>query len=237
MSGARTDADIQRDVLESLYWDTRVDAARIAVTVQDGQVRLAGAVPTYRARAAAEQDARVVRGVEHVDNRVEVEISPLLETPTDENLAQAVTDVLAADPDLRAVDIEVTVADGRVRLTGTTPTFWERELARSLVTVLPGVRAVSNELVAAPPGDHTDTDLARRVMGNLRRHRHVDPTTIDVAVEHGRVVVTGTVPDETVRQHVLDGIRTLDGVVDIDDRLTVPAPTPPDQPHPKGETP
>ena len=80
--GSRTDADIQRDVIESLYWDTRVDAADVGVLVDDGRVTLVGTVPTYRARAAARDDALVIRDVTEVDNRLAVAISPDLDTLT-----------------------------------------------------------------------------------------------------------------------------------------------------------
>lgn len=215
----RTDADVQRDVLESLYWDTRVDAADVGVLVDDGRVTLVGTVPTYRARAAAEEDALVIRDVADVDNRLAVAISPELDTPTDETLRSAVLDVLAADPDLAAVDIEVEVEAGTVRLSGSVPTFWERELARSVTMTLPGVRGLVNALVVVPTGSHSDEELARAVAASLARNRHVDLSAIDVEVLDGTVVLSGTVPDATVREQVLDAARYTTGVTDIDDHL------------------
>lgn len=215
----RTDADIQRDVLESLYWDTRVDAADVGVIVDEGRVTLVGTVPTYRARAAADEDARVVRDVADVDNRLAVAISPELDTPTDETLRATVLDVLGADPDLAAADIEVDVEAGTVHLFGSVPTFWERELARSVTTTLPGVRGIVNAIVVVPTGSHSDEELARAVAASLARNRHVDLSAVDVEVLDGTVVLSGTVPDVTVREQVLDAARYTAGVTDIEDHL------------------
>lgn len=221
MATTRTDADIQRDVIESLYWDVRLDSADVGVTVHDGRVTLVGSVPTYRARSAAREDALVIRDVVDVDNRLEVEISSELDTPTDEDLHATVEDVLGADPDLAAVDIEVDVQDGVVHLTGSVPTFWERELARSVTATLPGVRGLTNELVVVPAGDHDDVELARTIASTLTRNRHVDVSNIDIEVTEGRVTLTGEVPDEGTHQRVLDAARHRSGVTEILDKLHV----------------
>lgn len=221
MSPNRTDADIQRDVVESLYWDTRVDAADIGVLVDEGQVTLVGTVPTYRARAAAREDALVVQDVVAVENQLTVEISSELDTPTDEELRATVSEVLRADPDLAATEIDVEVVDGRVRLAGSVPTFWERELARSVTVTLPGVRGLTNELVVVPAGDHDDVELARAVAATLGRNRHVDLSAIDIEVEDGHVTLSGQVADEGVRQQVLDAARYTRGVTEIRDWLHV----------------
>lgn len=222
MPADRTDADIQRDVIESLYWDTRVDAADVGVLVHDGRVTLVGTVPTYRARAAAREDALVIQDVTTVANRLEVEISAELDTPTDEELRTAVQDVLAADPDLGAADIDVAVRDGTVRLDGSVRTFWERELARSVTATLPGVRGLENRIVVVPAGDHEDVTLARTIVSSLGRNRHVDLATVDVQVEHGCVTLSGQVPDDRVREQVLDAARYTRGVREIVDQLHTP---------------
>jgi osmotically-inducible protein OsmY len=49
-----SDQRIKKDVVAQLYWDSRVEAARIQVGVANGRVVLSsGATPTYSARRAA----------------------------------------------------------------------------------------------------------------------------------------------------------------------------------------
>ncbi len=222
--GIRSDEDIKRDVIESLYWDTRVDAADIGVFVQDGQVRLVGTVPTYRSWRAAREDALVIRGVRRVDNRVEVEISPELTAPADDDLRDALVEVVTTDPDLAAGHIDVVVKQGRVTLRGTVADFCERELARTVVSAAPGVRGVHNELVVVPHGDHTATSIAKAIIDALRRNRHVDLSAIDVAVDGGQVTLAGEVADTSVSDHILDAARYTPGVTEIVDKIHVIGP-------------
>lgn len=219
MTEPRKDVDIKRDVIESLYWDTRVDAADVGVLVDEGIVTLVGSVPTYRARRAAREDALVVAGVVEVDNQLEVTVTPALDRPTDDDLRDAVADVLAGDPDLADVDLEVDVEDGRVRLHGAVPTFWEKELAGTMAGTLPGVRGLVNELAVVPAREHDDEVIAADVIAALRRNRHVDLSRIDVEVIRGCVILSGSVPDDRVREEVLDAARYTAGVVDLRDQL------------------
>ena len=67
---ARTDEQIQRDVLEELNWDPRVQPNEIGVAVKDGIITLTGSVDSYTKRWAAEEAALRVRGVKAVANDI-----------------------------------------------------------------------------------------------------------------------------------------------------------------------
>ena len=41
------DETIDKQVVDQLYWDSRVNASEVAVTVQNGKVTLHGTVPSY----------------------------------------------------------------------------------------------------------------------------------------------------------------------------------------------
>ena len=51
---ARTDVDIQSDVLAELKWEPRVQPSEIAVTVRNGVVTLTGLVDAYTKKYAAQ---------------------------------------------------------------------------------------------------------------------------------------------------------------------------------------
>ena len=72
----RRDEDIARDVLRALQRDRRIDARHIEVAVQDGIVRLTGAVPTLAQKRAASEDAWYTAGL--VDLVDELRVMPVI---------------------------------------------------------------------------------------------------------------------------------------------------------------
>src|SRR2546422_5894179 len=71
---ARSDEQIQKDVLAELKWDARLQPNEIGVAVKDGIVTLMGWVDSYTKRWAAEEAAHRVRGVLAVANDIEVRL-------------------------------------------------------------------------------------------------------------------------------------------------------------------
>ena len=84
----KTDAQLQRDVLEELKWDARVQPNEIGVAVKDGIVTLIGWVDSYTKKWAAEEAALRVKGVKAVANEIEVRL-PSAGQGTDADIAAA----------------------------------------------------------------------------------------------------------------------------------------------------
>ena len=104
----RTDEEIQRDVLEELKWDARVQPNEIGVAVKDGVVTLTGWVDSYTKKWAAEEAAHRVRGVQAVANDIEVRLPSSAER-TDADIAAAVTRALEWDAFVPIERLDVTV--------------------------------------------------------------------------------------------------------------------------------
>ena len=68
----KTAVHLQRDVLDELDWDPRVDAAHIGVAVNEGVVTLTGHVPVYSEKHTAEEVTKRVHGVRAVANEIQV---------------------------------------------------------------------------------------------------------------------------------------------------------------------
>jgi osmotically-inducible protein OsmY len=217
----RTDEEIKRDVTDSLFWDTRVDSAGITIAVRSGRVVLRGAVPTFRARDAAEEDARIIRGVTEVHNAITVRYPDRDRLPEDEELRGNLRLAFDLDPDLDAEDIEISVASGWVTLKGTVPDLWQKQLADEMTARARGVLGFDNELVVVPTRTIVDQTIADDVMAALERAAVVDPNDIDLTVTQGHVILTGTVDDWATRNAVYDAARYSIGVVAVHDRLTM----------------
>jgi osmotically-inducible protein OsmY len=217
----RADEEIKRDVTDSLFWDTRVDSAGITIVVRAGRVVLRGSVPTFRARDAAEEDARIIRGVTDVHNAITVRYPDRDRVPEDEELRGNLRLAFELDPDLTADDIEVLVSSGWVTLRGTVPDLWQKQLAEEMVTTARGVLGFDNELVVVPTRAVVDQTIADDVVAALERAAVIDPNEIDITVSNGHVILTGLVDDWVTRNAVYDAARYSVGVVAVHDRLTL----------------
>lgn len=80
---AMTNEEIKMRVVDQLRWDSRLDASDVAVTVDDGRASLSGTVPSYRAKIAAEDDARTVLGIRTIENQLQVQLPPTITAPAD----------------------------------------------------------------------------------------------------------------------------------------------------------
>src|SRR3981081_1784098 len=84
---ARSDDEIRNSVLMELRWDPKITSSDIGVAVKDGVATLAGFVPSYWEKDAAEKAAKRVYGVKAVANDLEVK---LISTRTDPEIAREI---------------------------------------------------------------------------------------------------------------------------------------------------
>ena len=128
-----------------LLADSQTPALDINVDTSDGMVTLFGIVPSAKAKAAAEVDARKVSGVKSVQNELQVVASSKQAAVKvrDAELERAVKKAFDT-PELK--DITVNSKNGVVRLTGTIPTGVRRLDAAVVARSVPGVRSVQDDL-------------------------------------------------------------------------------------------
>ena len=141
----RTDAEIQKDVLAELEWDTRVRETDVGVAVDRGIVTLSGKIDSQAKREAAQEAAHRVAGVLDVANDLELQL-PGDGPRSDTDIARAVRDSLEWDvlvPDAR---IRSTVCHGEVTLEGDVDVEKQRDDAERAVRPLLGVTRVINRL-------------------------------------------------------------------------------------------
>ena len=71
----KTDAQLQKDVMDEIKWDPSVTAGAIGVSAADGVVTLNGVVASYAEKWAAERAAQRVEGVKAIAE--EIQIKPI----------------------------------------------------------------------------------------------------------------------------------------------------------------
>jgi osmotically-inducible protein OsmY len=215
---ALTDAQIQREVLEELKWDARLQPNEIGVAVKDGVATLTGVVESYIKKWAAEQAAQRVRGVKAIANDIEVKL-PTDDKRTDADIAAAAVRALEWNTLVPDDQIKVTVSNGWVTLRGEVAWEYQRREAERVVRNLPGVVGVSNLVVVK--SRPLATDLKRRIEQALVRNAETDARNIEVQIDGDRVILTGTVRS-WVEKHEAERVAwSAPGVTAVDNRIVV----------------
>jgi len=212
---------IKKDIVDQLYWDSRVDASEIKVKVDGNRVKLEGKVPNYSAKGAASADAWSINGVQEVDNFIDVEYPPSVSVPTDEEIKADIETSLELNLSIDAEDISISVTAGIVTLEGSVDAYWKKSRAESIASGVSGVLDIINKLTIVPSENFIDKEIAEDIIGSISRNFNVNAEKVDVKVEKGKVSLSGSVADWTAYRAVMDAAEFTAGVVDMDDNLVI----------------
>ena len=147
---AKTDAEIQREVLRELEWDSLFREAEVGVAVDCGIVVLSGTLPSAEKRLGAQRAAHRVPGVLDVANEIQVRVPG--SGRTDAQIARTVRDALVWNVLVPDSKIRSTVSAGEVLLEGKVESRQQRDDAERALCNLAGVVRVVNQIeVCAPP--------------------------------------------------------------------------------------
>ena len=187
---ALTDVSVTDAVEDELILDTAVRSSRIDVETNEGIVTLDGVVDNILAKDRATKIAKGVKGVRAVINQIEA-VPPVL--LSDNELSGDVKDALLTDPATESYEIDVSVKENAVTLTGRVDSWQEKQLAEKVVKGVSGVTAVENRIRIDYETTRADLEIKEEIEQALRWDTLVDHFLIDVAVEDGSVSLSGTV--------------------------------------------
>jgi osmotically-inducible protein OsmY len=237
-----TDAEIKKAVKDALLYDPRVNLFDIEVTVTEGYVTLRGVVDNLKAKRAAADDARNILGVWTVKNRIKVRPG----TPSDQEIEQNMEKALKRDPYVDRYEITVSVKDGVANLYGDVDSVFEKAHADDVAARQVGVTEVNNFIKTHDPNGLTfdpyaddwyiytydwyvdreltprldDWQILQDIEGELFWSPFVDSGEVDVAVDNGVAVLTGTVDTWSERQAAAENARQ-GGAIMVDNNLKV----------------
>ncbi len=213
--------ELKKSVLDHLFWDDRVDASRIDVEVSGGRVRLSGTVPSVSVSRAAEQDVWHVARVSDVENTLKVIKPAGPRTPSDSQLKKRVTDALKSSSSIETTHVEVEVIEGVVTVGGSVPAYSQKLYIDDLLAQLRGVSQVVNVVSVVPTGSIPDRALALRITDILGSDGSVPIESVDVTVENGVVVLSGSVFSRAVKTCIEEKVVHLLGVRGIHNQIVV----------------
>lgn len=136
----RGDDEIAAAAIERLAWDVSIPRDAVKVKVEKGRLTLTGEVHSFYQKEAAQQDVRQLFGVTSVSNLIAIKARPDAITISDD-IAQALHRTWF-DPKM----VKVSAQGGKVRLTGTVHSPYERRMAADTAWAAPGATSVENDI-------------------------------------------------------------------------------------------
>ena len=185
----KTDAQLQKDVMDEIRWEPSTRAAQIGVTAANGVVTLTGTVATHAEKWAVERAAERVQGVKGVAEEVTVKLTGA-HAKSDTELAEAALSALKWHVWV-PTDVQVTVAQGWITLKGQADWEYQRNAAKYAVCFMPGVKGVSNDITLKPTVKPSAVKDA--IEKAFVRNAEIDAGTVKVAADGGNVTLSGSV--------------------------------------------
>lgn len=206
---------LQRRVWEELREETLLAGADLRVEVRDRVAMLHGTMDHYLAKAAAERAARRVEGLCGVESRIQVR-PRAAHVQTDAELTVAATHALHRDALGPPEGITVRVESGVITLGGVVRRVAERIAAEDVVSRLPGVTNVRNEIAVRPATrpEFLGERVREAVHGQHARH-------VAVELRGDTVVLRGRVRSLAERDGLEHAVWTVPGVVALTDEVEV----------------
>lgn len=214
----KSDADLQRDVLDELAWEPSVDHAGIGVAVVDGIVALSGYVGSYAHKLAAESAALRVAGVRAIANEIRVRHAADSKT-ADHEIARRILDIFAYDALIPEQAITVAVERGWVSLTGEVEWKYQSEAASQAAGRISGVTGVSNNIAISTKA--SVPDIRRRIEEAFRRQAGLDAAGVTIAANGHKVTLGGKVKAWHERRLAEQAAWAAPGVTQVDDRIVI----------------
>jgi osmotically-inducible protein OsmY len=210
----------------------------LQVSVHHGKATLTGNVAESVNKDLAKQIALSVKGIESVDNKIEV-LSDYKAAPRsnerafgevvdDASITSSVKSKLLWSKYADGLRTNVDTNRGKVKLTGTADSKEAKDMAGSLARHTNGVKSVNNELMVEQhaaggaknaTNDVSDGWITTKVKSTFMYSSNVNGSDIAVSTNKGIVTLTGKMESGAERALAVELARNVRGVKSVDSNL------------------
>src|ERR1700674_5828540 len=227
------DATTTSKVRTALLLSKRVSPFDIKVETIQGEVTLAGQVPSDEVKALAGAIAQDTAGVKQVHNNLGInptaernpETERLGERVADLELKTVIDDTLSKSAELRDKHIDVQGKNRIVTLGGALETSAQKYSAEQIAWQASGAQGVMNNIsvTSAPTAPETaDEKLARRVEFELYSTRAVSLKNMQINVNNGTATLNGDARSRAERLLAEKIAQSVEGVRKVVNNLAAP---------------
>jgi hyperosmotically inducible protein len=236
------DARKEGRILSAYALNRNLSVFRLSADVHGNHASIGGTVDSSAEKELAEQIAKGVKGIEHVDSSIAVDPhwKNTAAASSERDFADVVSDAtvtakvksrLLWNDATDGLDINVDTERGRVTLKGTADSNESKKLAGRLAATTDGVRYVDNRLAVGGPdkgtarptkGAHqteeavSDAWITTKVKSSLLYSKNVDGLDITVDTKEGVVNLSGTVDSAAERDLAIELARQIRGVKKVE---------------------
>lgn len=214
----KTDVHIQQDIIAELKWDPSIDATHIQVEVLDGDVTLTGHVNNQAEMLNVEHSIKRVSGVHNT--AVDLTIFMLDSVKkSDIEITFRVVNLLQWMTFCDECDIEVTVENAWVTLTGKVDYKYQQDAIVKTIGHLIGVAGIDNKIsIKQVASTH---DIKADIEQALKRHLDARAAQILINVRLGEVTLSGTVENWHDAILALESASSTRGVWNVQNYISV----------------
>lgn len=189
LSNQITDQKITSAIEKDMQTDSAISAHLVDVDTEIGIVTISGYVGNLLEKDRALEIAESTRGVRAVINKIQVRSS----YRGDQKILNDVKMALDEDPATDGYEIAVSVSGGVVTLTGTVDSWVEEQLSMEVARGIRGVKDVKDNLTVDYKSSRPDQEIRVNVDGRLASDAWIDASSIQVSVDQGNIVLSGSV--------------------------------------------